>query len=236
MEDRVALLTPVCKGFGSDMGFRCIELALQTHGGYGYTQDYAPEQLLRDSKIASLYEGTNGIQALDLVGRKLPMKGGSVLMGLLMEMNQWVEEHRAHPGVGPLTARWEHTRDAFAATVMHFMQSGMGGDLLPGAMNAVPFLHAMGHVLASHALLRRAVIAEARLAELLKARGVDPADADARAAAIRGDDDEIRFYGNKLPVASYYVQRILPEAHGLCEGILSGDTSPMQVTFDEMRV
>ncbi len=72
----VELFTPICKAWCSDWGFRVTEWALQVYGGYGYTCDYPAEQYLRDAKIASIYEGTNGIQALDLVGRKFRMQDG----------------------------------------------------------------------------------------------------------------------------------------------------------------
>jgi hypothetical protein len=74
----VDLLIPICKGVGSDLGFRVCETAIQIYGGYGYITEYPVEQFLRDCKIASIYEGTNGIQALDLVGRKLTMKRGQL--------------------------------------------------------------------------------------------------------------------------------------------------------------
>ena len=93
----VELFTPVCKAWCSDLGFRVTEWALQTYGGYGYTMEYPAEQYLRDCKIASIYEGTNGIQALDLVGRKFRMQEGAPregLVGLAGESGQV-------PGRGP---------------------------------------------------------------------------------------------------------------------------------------
>ena len=71
------MLTPIIKAFFTDMGFECANLAVQTYGGHGYIRENGVEQFVRDARITQLYEGTNGIQALDLVGRKLPMKGGA---------------------------------------------------------------------------------------------------------------------------------------------------------------
>ena len=79
----VEVLTPICKGWSSKWGFQVADWCLEVFGGYGYTCEYPAEQYLRDAKIACIYEGTNGIQALDLVGRKLPMKGGKPVRELL---------------------------------------------------------------------------------------------------------------------------------------------------------
>src|SRR4030042_3494617 len=85
------LLTPVVKAYSTDMGFKVIENALQVHGGYGYTREYPIEQYLRDIKIGSIWEGTNGIQALDLVLRKLTMRNGKIFRGFLEEVDRFVE-------------------------------------------------------------------------------------------------------------------------------------------------
>ena len=76
------VLTPICKAYTTDIGFKVTETAMQVYGGYGYCSEYPIEQFMRDEKIASIYEGTNGIQALDLIGRKLGMKKGAYFMHL----------------------------------------------------------------------------------------------------------------------------------------------------------
>ena len=97
----VELLTPVCKAWCSDWGFRVTEWALQTFGGYGYTCEYPAEQYLRDAKIASIYEGTNGIQALDLVGRKFRMQEGKPVKHLMGLAGQAAQTLAADPVLGP---------------------------------------------------------------------------------------------------------------------------------------
>ncbi len=91
------LLVPVCKSMGSDLGFRVCETAIQVYGGYGYIQEYPVEQMMRDCKIASLYEGTNGIQALDLVGRKLAIKQGRLFKDGLKAVNKILSKARESP-------------------------------------------------------------------------------------------------------------------------------------------
>src|SRR5438045_5926616 len=91
-DDFVGLLTPVLKSFLTDRGFRIASDAMQVHGGSGYTIHFPATQYLRDSRIAMIYEGTNGVQALDLVGRKLPANGGRALMAFLAELDAFAAE------------------------------------------------------------------------------------------------------------------------------------------------
>jgi alkylation response protein AidB-like acyl-CoA dehydrogenase len=94
------LMIPIVKAYTTDKAFRTTELGIQVFGGYGYCRDYPMEQYLRDVKITSIYEGTNGIQALDLLGRKMRLKGGSLFMQYVMELSQFVEQHKAHSVLG----------------------------------------------------------------------------------------------------------------------------------------
>jgi len=98
-ENLLEILTPICKAYASDQGFRVNETALQCLGGYGYTRDYPIEQFLRDAKITSLYEGTNGIQALDLLGRKVMMKEGAAWKALVKEIENLLDQGRRHPSL-----------------------------------------------------------------------------------------------------------------------------------------
>src|SRR4051812_39166047 len=94
-DDLIQMLTPIIKAYFTDMGSECANLAVQTYGGHGFIRENGVEQLVRDARITQLYEGTNGIQALDLVGRKLPMKGGAAAQRLLGLMSGFVAEHKA---------------------------------------------------------------------------------------------------------------------------------------------
>ena len=100
--DVVALMTPVVKATLTDHGVLCANLALQVHGGHGYIVETGVEQLVRDARITQVYEGTNGVQALDLVGRKLPEGAGRMLRRLCHPAAAWVEENRRHPELGEL--------------------------------------------------------------------------------------------------------------------------------------
>jgi alkylation response protein AidB-like acyl-CoA dehydrogenase len=98
---QVELLTPLVKAYGSDQAFRVCELAIQTYGGAGYLKDYPVEQYCRDSKIFSIYEGTNHIQAMDLVGRKLGQNGGKNTQAFLGDLGKFIAANSEHPVLGP---------------------------------------------------------------------------------------------------------------------------------------
>src|SRR6202034_4802015 len=104
-QGQVDLLVPLVKAYGSDQGFRVCETAIQTYGGAGYTRDYPVEQYCRDAKIFSIYEGTNHIQAMDLVGRKLAQAGGSNLRAFLADVASFVGAQGDHPVLGAAVKR-----------------------------------------------------------------------------------------------------------------------------------
>ncbi|MBU2235062.1 MAG: acyl-CoA dehydrogenase, partial [Proteobacteria bacterium] len=122
------VLTPICKAYCSDMGFRVTETAIQVYGGYGYCAEYPVEQFLRDEKIASIYEGTNGIQALDLVGRKLGLKKGMYFMNLLGKMGLTIAKYQ--PALPDLAPDVQAGVNTLAETAMLFAASGKAGQFL----------------------------------------------------------------------------------------------------------
>src|SRR6202034_3401839 len=104
-QGQVDLLVPLVKSYGSDQAFRVCETAIQTYGGAGYTRDYPVEQYCRDAKIFSIYEGTNHIQAMDLVGRKLGQAGGANLQAFLSDVAKFVAANAQHPQLGASVKR-----------------------------------------------------------------------------------------------------------------------------------
>src|SRR5262249_49501409 len=126
-DDLIQLLTPIIKAYFTDRGRECANLAVQTYGGPGYIRENGVEQLVRDARITQLYEGTNGIQALDLVGRKLPMKGGQAARRLLAEMSGFVAEHKADDKmkefVEPLEKALGRVQDAALFLMQHAMKN-----------------------------------------------------------------------------------------------------------------
>ena len=136
------ILTPICKAYCSDMGFRVTETAIQIYGGYGYCSEYPVEQFLRDEKICSIYEGANGIQALDLVGRKLGLKKGLYFMNLLGEMGATVGKYK--PVLPEMAADVQAAANTLAEVAMLFAASGKAGKFMVPRGERLPLFDAHG--------------------------------------------------------------------------------------------
>ncbi len=188
--DMVALLTPVVKAHLTEEGFRMAALGQQVFGGSGYVVDTGVEQLVRDVRISAVYEGTTGVQALDLVGRKLPMQGGKPIMTFFDYVKGYIRENEsdlalARDFLGPLKGA---SKDLQAAA-MFFMQAGMKN---PNAAlaGAVDFLHLFGHVCMG--------LTWTRIAK-------------AASGALEAGTEEAAFYEAKITTGRYYMSRVLPE-------------------------
>ena len=226
------IMTPICKAYCSDMGFRVTEWALQTYGGYGYIAEYPAEQYLRDAKIASIYEGTNGIQALDLVGRKLSMKGGANLMALVGMVNGFIDKNKDNPALAKEFAALAKARDSWGAVNGFFMGSVAQKKLLVPLVNAYNYLNLCGDLLLGYFLLQQAVLAVAKLGPLCEAAGVDPADKKALSALAR-ENAEARYLDGKIKTARFYCANELPNATAKATAIQAGDMSAMYMVWDE---
>jgi len=188
-EGILEVLTPVCKAFCSDMAFRVTELAIQIYGGYGYCAEYPVEQFMRDVKITSIYEGTNGIQALDLIGRKLGMKKGKNFMMLLEEMNGVAERCAAIPALEDLAAELREGVGALGSLAMYFAGCGREGKFMVPVVHAYPFLCAAGQVMLAWLLAWEAEIAQKALEEICADKGIEPGDRKALAALAKESGD-----------------------------------------------
>ncbi|VDC23602.1 acyl-CoA dehydrogenase [Pseudogemmobacter humi] len=153
---RAALLTPIAKAYGTDIGIRVADLGVQVHGGMGFIEETGAAQYLRDARITAIYEGTNGIQAMDLVGRKLA-DGGEAALRLIAEIESDAAEARAHlPDLaGEVWQSAENLREATEALLAMDLNDRFAG--------AVPYLHGFALVLGGHAHLRAALADAARL-------------------------------------------------------------------------
>ncbi len=224
----VELFTPVCKAYASDMGFKSTEHSLQTLGGYGYIKEYPVEQYLRDNKIASIYEGTNGIQALDLVGRKMTRNPGAfqAVIGMMAEMSA------KNADIAVLKTELGHldsARDALLGAAMYFMEVGQKDPMIP-LTNATPFLELMGEVTVGWLLLEQACIVYPKLVEVCKEAGVDLADPEALAKLCE-DNVDAKFYDGKVKVAKFWANRVLAVAAAEAEVIKSGDQTVLEATL-----
>ncbi|RLA99305.1 MAG: acyl-CoA dehydrogenase, partial [Deltaproteobacteria bacterium] len=219
----------------SDIGFRVCETAIQVYGGYGYCSEYPLEQFLRDEKIASIYEGTNGIQALDLVGRKLGLNKGAYFMGLIGEMNSVVARHKDNPELKDLAGDVEAAVNTLADVSLFFANSAKAGKFLIPLSNAYPFLMMMGKVVSAWLLLWEAGLAKEKLSTICSEKGVDPSDKAALSGLIKENKDAA-FYSGKVASAKYFIKNVLPEVDAAAKAIKSEDLSVMEIAEESFAV
>jgi len=202
-QERVDLLIPVCKGWGTDLGVDITSTAIQVFGGMGYVEETGVAQHFRDARIAPIYEGTNGIQAMDLVGRKLPMRAGGVVKDFLADVGATIEQGRAAGGDHAVIA--EALADALAAlteSTEWLMANGLE-DVRHALAGATPYLRQFGIVAGGWLLARSALIA------------------DELAAGEGGGFDEA-FLSAKRTTARFYATQLLPQAGGLTGAVTAG--------------
>jgi len=217
------LLTPVVKSYCSDRGFEiCVE-ALQVYGGYGYTREYPVEQLLRDCKIASIYEGTNGIQAMDLLGRKLGMKGGVVFMNFMQEIQKITGQARDIRGLEELSKRVDEAVNRLGEIAMHLGKTALSSEIKVAFAYAKPFLDVMGDVCMAWMLLWRAAIAVPKLEKL--AGSLDSKVRHSKAAKNK----DAAFYEGQLQSARYFINAILPISMGKMNAIEAGEPAVVEI-------
>jgi len=202
-EDFVAMMTPVVKAFFTDLGFELSSMAQQVYGGHGYIRDHGMEQLVRDARICMIYEGANGIQALDLVGRKLPQHMGRLLRGFFHPVQNFIEANSADPLVLPLAKAFGALQQATA----HIAVVALKDPEEAGAA-ATDYLRMMGLVALGYMWARTAKVAGEKL------------------PAANGDAS---FYKAKLITARFYMERILPQTGALWSSIRAGKASMMEL-------
>jgi alkylation response protein AidB-like acyl-CoA dehydrogenase len=223
----VELLTPICKAYGSDMGFRVNECAIQVYGGYGYCQEYPVEQYCRDQKISSIYEGTNGIQAIDLLGRKVAGKGGQYFKEFMALVAGFIEKNKDNRATGPLCAKLGVAMKLLIETTQD-LGAKLGKDTEAALLQASPYLRMFGHVVIAYFLLDAAVVASDKLEAICEEKGA--VDDKARAELL-GQNSEAAFYHARVASARFFVHNILPEVGSLKEAIISVDKAALEVQF-----
>ena len=222
----VEILTPICKAWCSDWGFRVTEWAMQVYGGYGYTREFPAEQYLRDAKIASIYEGTNYIQAQDLVGRKFRLQGGENLKAFLDEVSLSLQAVSGNPALNGAAERFTHAFHRLQAILAKQKEAPPLFSLL----NAVPILDMMGHLFAGQLLLTQAAVAKEKLEALLAEKGLSAAEPAALRAFLE-ESSEARFYHGKIQAALHFARRALPNLAAQAEALEAGDATPMEMVF-----
>jgi alkylation response protein AidB-like acyl-CoA dehydrogenase len=189
-DDILGLMTPILKGVLTDKGFDHAVMAQQVFGGHGYIEEHGMSQYVRDARIAMIYEGANGIQALDLVGRKLGMNGGRAVMALFKEIGDFCEENRSDEKLAPFTKGLKKGLNDLQASTMWFMQNAMAKPDNAGA-GSTDYMHLFGLVVIGYMWAKIAKAAEAGLAG--------------------GAGEREDFLKNKLVTAKFFMERLMPE-------------------------
>ena len=209
----IELLTPVVKAYCTDKAFEVCTQAVQTYGGYGYTMEYPVEQYLRDAKITSIYEGTNGIQAMDFLGRKLGMKQGRYFMDLLGEMQQTVAAARQVEILEGMARILEKAVNRLGETALTLGTTAMSPKVMTAFAFAQPLLEVTGDVIMGWMHLWRALAAVPGLEKY--AGSLDPAVRKEKAEKNR----HAAFYEGKVRTAEFYIHTLLPAANGKMDAI-----------------
>ncbi len=205
-DDHTGLMTPVLKGVLTDKGFDHAVMAQQVYGGHGYIEEWGMSQYVRDARIAMIYEGANGIQALDLVGRKLGMNGGRALMAFFKEVGDFCEENRNNEKMAPHTKALKKGLNDLQAASMWFMQNAMAKPDNAGA-GSTDYMHMFGLVSLGYMWAMMAKAAQDKLAN--------------------GANGKADFYGQKEVLAKFFMERLMPETSVLRARVEAGADSLM---------
>ena len=205
------LLTPLSKSWCTDLGNELTSLGIQIHGGMGFVEETGAAQHYRDIRIAGIYEGTNGIQAIDLVGRKLSMRKGDVVRELLLEINETASELHSADLKGIARPLEDAVKDMQAATEWLIEKGGASTD--DGLAGATPYLRMFGTTVGGWLLAKSALQAKKQIDE--------------------GNDSE--FLQAKIETATFYAEQLLPQVSGLLPATVSGAQSLYAIKPERLR-
>jgi hypothetical protein len=207
----IDVLIPVAKGYVSDRAFEVCSHGVQVYGGYGYIKEYPQEQLLRDCRITLIYEGTNGIQAMDLLGRKLGMNQGKPVMDLMGEVQKTIAEARQYAATKPLADEVEKMLNKLGEVAMHIGATAMSPKVLEAFAFAHPFLEVTGDVAMAWMLLWRASIAAAKIEAGTKKK-------------------DAAFYEGQVKSAEFFIFSQLPVTFGRMKAIQNMNGAAVQIS------
>jgi acyl-CoA dehydrogenase len=209
-DDLLGLATPILKGVLTDKGFDHAVMAQQVFGGHGYIEEHGMSQYVRDARITMIYEGANGIQALDLVGRKLALNGGRAVMAMFKEIGDFCEENRSDEAMAPYTKALKKGLNDLQASTMWFMQNAMAKPDNAGA-GSTDYMHLFGLVTLGYMWAKMAKTAQEKLGS--------------------GDARE-DYLNNKLVTARFYMEKIMPETALRKVRIEAGSDSVMELAAE----
>ncbi|MBU1340128.1 MAG: acyl-CoA dehydrogenase [Proteobacteria bacterium] len=207
----IDVLIPVAKGYITDRAFEMCSHGVQVFGGYGFTKEYPQEQLLRDCKITQIYEGTNGIQAMDLLGRKLSLNKGQSFKDLLDEVGKTIDTARQIKELEQIVLSLEKTVLQLKQVAQTLGEALGSENILNAYANAHPFLDVTGDVIMAWMLLWRAVVAVQKIEDKPKKK-------------------DLEFYDGQLKSARFFINTVLPVTKGKMDAILFSDTAVVDIS------
>ena len=199
-EERCGILTPITKAWISDLGVELSSIAIQVYGGMGYVEETGVAQYLRDSRIAPIYEGTNGIQALDLMFRKLPLDNGQAMQRLLADVNKVIDEmNEGGEVLSDMAQKLKVEVDRLSEVTLWLGSKMLEGELVDASAGATPYLKMFGQVLGGYYMGKAAILATKKLEET-------------------GDE----YYNEKITLSKFYIEQLLPLSSGYASSVTAG--------------
>ncbi len=216
------ILTPIVKAYCSEKGYDVCVDAMQIFGGYGYTRDYPVEQILRDCKITSIYEGSNGIQAMDFLGRKLTMNHGAALKALIQEIKDCTSKAKEMPSLETMGQRLDIAVERLETACIGAVQS-LKSSIRSAFAYSHPLQEAAGDVIMAWMLLWRAIKADAALKN-----SNFPEDPNQIEAYLK-TNRQAAFYHGKILTAHFFIHTQLPATLGKLDAIIDGDNAAVRI-------
>jgi len=207
----IDVLIPVAKGYVTDRAFEMCSHGITVFGGYGFTKEYPQEQLLRDCKITHIYEGTNGIQAMDLLARKLSLNKGQSFKDLLAEIQKTVDQAMEIDSLKGFASNLDKTLIKLQDVAYNIGKTVRSENIMNAFANAHPFLDVTGDTIMAWMFLWRAVVATQKLEQKPKKR-------------------DLEFYDGQLKSAQFFINTVLPVSRGKMDVILSSDTAVIDIS------
>jgi len=208
----IDVLIPICKAYCTDRAIDVCNLGIQIYGGFGYIREYPQEQLLRDCRITPIYEGTNGIQAMDLLGRKLGMKKGKAIMDLMGEVQQTIAQAKEFSRVAESAEQVEKAVNKLAEVSRNIGQKAASEEVMKAFANAYPFMEVSGDVVMAWMLLWRSTVAAQQLNGAKK--------------------KDVPFYEGQIKSMEYFVNSVLPITLGKMDLINNLDATAVDMEDD----
>jgi len=221
--DLSAILTPIIKGYITDKALEVTSYGIQVYGGYGYIKEYPVEQLMRDCRIFPIYEGTNGIQAMDLLGRKLGMKKGQPFLDYLGLMQKTVESASQIEATRTLAEKVEEGVSRLSEIALYLAQTALSDDILNAFAFAHPFLEVTGDVSMAWMLLWRAQVASEKLEKLAKSNDPDKMKEKA------DTNKDAAFYYGQIKTAEFFIMTLLPGTMGKLNAIAINNGAAVEI-------